>query len=456
MVITKPLASGQALRTLARLGLSFLLVLTASPLLANGIVRDSLGAISSGRGGTNIAHSDNLSILHDNPAGMAWLPGGLQFELSADFLHRTVEYRDLDDGDDANDRIFVLPQLAFTARVPDTPVTFGLIATFPGGYGAEYDLIHDSNGTFSFGKREYLSEGNLLKILPTFGVMVNEYLSVGGGIGVGISQAQLNLPYTFQTGAFANQPALLELKSDGVGVTWNIGVQIRPTSKLTIGLSYISQTETDQEGDVDVDITGTPLSGLVTDPTATYDLDFRLRWPRSAHVGVVYDLDFGRISVDGSWFHWQDAFDEFHLNLSDGDNAQFNALAGPTPRDVIPLKWRDSFSIKLGYEHFFNAVSTLRVGYIYNLNPIPDKTLIPLFPGTLEHSFAVGYGHDFGVARIDLAYQYAFGREREVGTSALAGGDFNSSSLNAEAHWLMITVGIDLDTGANSGVASTP
>lgn len=422
----------------------FVLAFTPS-VYTNGIVRDSLGAVSSGRGGTNVSHSDNLSILHDNPAGMTWFLSGLRFEFSGDFLHRTVEYRDLDDGDDANDRIFVLPQISIAGKVPNSPLTLGLITTMPGGYGAEYDLIHTTNGTFSFGKQEYLSEGNLIKILPTVGIKLNDYLSVGVGVGLGLSQAKFNLPYTFQTGAFAGQPGILDVKSKGLGVTWNIGVQIRPTERLKVGLSYISQTKTDQEGDFGVDITGTPLSGLVTDPTATYDLDFRLRWPRSTHLGISYDLDWGRISIDGSWYNWQNAFDEFHLNLSNGDNAQFNGLAGANPRDVLPLRWRDSISLKFGYEHFFSSSSTLRLGYIFNLNSIPDDTLIPLFPGTLEHSFTLGYGHDFGNADLNVAYQYAFGREREVGASSLAGSDFSTSTLNAEAHWFMITLGIDLD-----------
>ncbi len=35
---------------------------------ATGVMLDSIGAVSSGRGGTNIAHSDNGVLIHDNPA----------------------------------------------------------------------------------------------------------------------------------------------------------------------------------------------------------------------------------------------------------------------------------------------------------------------------------------------------------------------------------------------------
>ncbi len=42
--------------------------------LADGTIRDGLGARVAGRGGTNIAFADAGTILHDNPAGMVNLP----------------------------------------------------------------------------------------------------------------------------------------------------------------------------------------------------------------------------------------------------------------------------------------------------------------------------------------------------------------------------------------------
>ena len=39
-------------------------------LRANGLIRDGVGTVSIGRGGTNIAFSDNAVVLLDNPAGI--------------------------------------------------------------------------------------------------------------------------------------------------------------------------------------------------------------------------------------------------------------------------------------------------------------------------------------------------------------------------------------------------
>jgi hypothetical protein len=43
-------------------------------------------------------------------------------------------------------------------------------------------------------------------------------------------------------------------------------------------------------------------------------------------------------------------------------------------------------------------------------------------------------------AVLNCAYQYSFGPTRHVDQSAIVGGDFNNSSLNAQAHFLMFSL----------------
>ena len=51
------------------------------PAPADGVIRDGLGAFSSGRGGTNIAFADNGEVLYDNPAGIVNTNGRGSFDL---------------------------------------------------------------------------------------------------------------------------------------------------------------------------------------------------------------------------------------------------------------------------------------------------------------------------------------------------------------------------------------
>jgi long-subunit fatty acid transport protein len=82
----------------------------------------------------------------------------------------------------------------------------------------------------------------------------------------------------------------------------------------------------------------------------------------------------------------------------------------------------------------------LRLGYAYNPAPIPDETLTPLIPGTLEHLFTIGYGHAWTHWGLDLAYQYSFGPDRTVDTSDIVGGDFDGATMSSQSHNFFVAV----------------
>ena len=64
--------------------------------MAEGVLRDSVGARSAGRGGTDIAFSDNGVILLDNPAGMVNIDGQGMAEIGFDFLFTDLKFSDPD------------------------------------------------------------------------------------------------------------------------------------------------------------------------------------------------------------------------------------------------------------------------------------------------------------------------------------------------------------------------
>lgn len=404
----------------------------------NGIVKDSTGAVAAGRGGANISHSDNLGLISDNPAGLAWLEEDLRVELGADLLFPSIEYSDPDDSDTSRGT-FTLPYILVAGRKPGTPFTFGLGAYLPGGYGTDFELDHSI-----YGEQTYRSDGLLLKVLPCVAWRVSDRLSLGGGVGMGYSQAQLEMPYTFQTGPLAGLTGLVDGKTDAFAITWNVGLQFRVTKKLALGATFTSQTSTEQKGSLDLDITDSPLAMLVTDPTASYDAEFELRWPRSAGVGASYEFDFGRASLDAVWYDWSNALDEFKIHLSDGDNAEFDALAGNRPTDTFPLDWRDSVSIRVGYEHFLGSDTTVSIGYAYNQNPVPTSTLTTILPAISEHFVGAGVRRAFGRFEVSFGYQYGFGDRQEVGESEIVGGDFDHSSIRVSGHFLSATIALKL------------
>jgi long-chain fatty acid transport protein len=402
-----------------------LLLLHVPSALANGLVRDALGAVSGGRGGTNLAFGDNLALINDNPAGLTALRG-LHAELGADILKLGIQYRDPQNDVHARDEVFVLPLAGVSWEIcKPLPVVLGMGLFVPAGFGAEYDMVHPV-----FSRQRYLSRVALVKLITAAAVDLGNGFSVGTGIGPAYQQADLQLPYTFQTGVLRGVPALVDLDVEGWGVTWNLGVQCRVTERWTVGAAYIAETRLNLQGEFTADATGVVP---VANARARYDVGLVQTWPRSAGLGTTYRFDWVNVSLDGVWYQWS-VFDDISFNLSGGDNPAIDAIVGSRPADRFPLEWRDSFSLRLGGELFITDCDTVRAGYVYNLNSVPERTLTPLIPATLEHGFSVGYGHRFGNLSLDLAYMLLFGRRYHVEQSAIIGGDFDMSSSRTIAH----------------------
>jgi long-chain fatty acid transport protein len=429
----RPLSFHRRAARLAPGLLALVLLAAGTTARGDGVVRDSIGPVSSGRGGTNIAFSDNLALINDNPAGLVRV-GGLRFDLGVDLLKADISYRDPQNPDGrAKDQIFPLPEAAVGWRVLEGPVGvsvgFGLFV--PAGYGAEYRLNHPV-----YGEQKYLSQAGLYKFLTTLSLDLGHGFTAGVGAGLAYERVDFETPYTFQTGALAGVPALIKLKSDGVAPAWNVGLQYQISQRWTVGLAYIAETSVNLKGKFDVDVTGVVP---VPNPTARYDVEAENTWPRSLGLGTAYRFDRGSLSLDLLWFDWSSAFDALTFRLKNGNNPTFDMLAGTTrPRDRFPLEWHDSYTVRLGGELNVTPLDVVRAGYIYITNPVPDRTLTPLIPAILQHAFSVGYGHRFGPVNVDLAYQFSFGPRQHVGSSEIIGGDFDQSSVFAMAHWLFL------------------
>jgi long-chain fatty acid transport protein len=399
--------------------------------LAQGVVRDSIAATSSGRGGTNIAHSDNLTILLDNPGGLVNLPERERLDFGIDLLVARLQYADPLDRATARLTPFPLPQLAYARKNADSRWAYGLGILAPAGFGATYNLRH-----ILYGKREYSSLGALVKVLPAAAFKVDDRLSVGVAFGLGISHVQLDLPYNLQTGLLAGLPAMVDLKGSGLAPTWGAGLQYKLSEQTTAGLAFIGETRFRLRGRAKVDVSGIGFSPLKAD----YRDDAHLVWPASLGAGIAHRLgEKHRVSADVLWVGWSDAYDKLDLKLSDGSNPLFNLVLGRKVRDTVPLDWNDALAFRAGYELFATPTDTFRVGYIFHDSPIPSATLIPNLAGTLEHAVSIGYGHQWKRWRVDLAYQYSWGPTNHVSHSRIVGGDYDYSTMTAQAHWFFLS-----------------
>ncbi len=410
--------------------LTLLFGFVSPTLAANGLVRDGIGAITGGRAGTNLGHFDNGALLLDNPAGIVNMQGNGFIELGIDTVFTDIDYADPENRVSNRLKPFPTPEGSYIRKAANGRVAYGVGFFLPAGFSAEYMMTNPI-----LGRQKYFSLGVLGKILPGVAVQVNDQLSVGGTVGLGISHLELEGPFFGQTGLLMGVPAMFDLTANGAAFVWSLGMQYKITPNTVFGAAYISEADFDLDGSLGADIT---LGPGVTVPTR-FDADVGITWPRSFGAGITHVHDRHRFSADIVWIDWSDAFDRIDFRLKNA-LSPVPGFAGLSLTEQFPLNWRDAVTYRFGYEFFRCNCDVIRLGYSHHRSPTPDPTLTPYTDGVLEHTFSVGYSRFLGDWTFDAAYQYGFGRSRTVANSQIVGGDFNNSRFRAQVHWLMLTL----------------
>ncbi len=400
-----------------------------SPALADGILRDGIGAISTGRGGTNLGFADNGNIILDNPGALVNVPGNGLAELDADIFFPDLTYSDPDNPRvSASNNPFPMGQLSIIRRSSDGMYAWGLGAFSQAGVSSQYEL----NGPAPFvGPQNYKSFAALMRVLPSLSVSLTPQLSVGATLGVAISHTELEGPYFTQyPSPFRGTPTLLDLQGTGAGLSWSVGSQYLLTPNTVLGASFQAETHIKADGSARLLIPGMGES--------SFDLDLETQWPSILGLGISHKFQpQTTVSTDVLWTQWSKAKRDYNMLLSNPSNPVFKAVLGNSFPEQFPMRWHDSVAVRLGLQHQLNERHILRTGYVYHPNVIPDATLTPFIQAVVEHSLSCGYGWRTSNYGADLGYQYMFGSDRQVGTSSFVGGDFDNSTTSASAHWLL-------------------
>lgn len=237
-------------------------------------------------------------------------------------------------------------------------------------------------------------------------------------------------------------------EAKGTGFAGKIGTTFKVNNQLTIGATYHTKTSmSDLEADgakvsmsVLMDMSGTGdgsnLQAVLLDMVGTIKVkDFQ--WPATMALGMSYQAnDKLMIAADLKRINWSDVMADFTMEFT----ADSISMGGSDVTAMFPNKdmtavmyqdWDDQNVIQLGASYMVTDATTLRAGYNYASNPIPDDKMNYLFPAVTETHYTAGVGHKFNDAQsVDFALSYV--------PEVTAGGDNGFETSMSQMNWQLM------------------
>ena len=476
-----------------RIGMILLLAsLAGSAFSTNGTRIVGFNAKTIGRGGTTIGLFDSPMLMMTNPAGISFLNGS-SIDANFSLMVPSLKFTNiLNSNVEGKTNYFPMPGLAYVHQNPDAAFSWGIGAFTQGGMGADLSLKHQLFPTAQeyHSKLAVMQGGPSIayKLTPQLSIGVSAHLvysqlefkmpyslqpsimkGVPNGVPAGMTFGTLFSAPPAQGGFGYSEVTALANMSDLTGFSFGgkVGLAYNLNDALSIGLSYTLPTSmTYKGGKASMDMTaqmndafGRAMQGyMAANPTvsqaqaqaavmaqftgmgidltkgvaASYDLDVKLKLPQSIGAGLSFKVapQF-RISAEAEWINWSTAFDNMTLSMSNGNNANINRMLGNagTFEILFPMKWKDSYNVRVGGEFDLSKVFTVRAGYSYGSNPVPQETIFPVFPAIVENHLMAGASVAVsGPLSIHVAYELALNKTQTAAAASTIAQEYNGST----------------------------
>jgi len=382
-------------------------MLTAGKVFAAGFRLPEAGAKAMGMGFAFVAQADDPSAIYFNPAGLTQLEG-YNFMAGATYVSQPGSkfsgITPLTGGQHETERqkalTYLIPNMYFTSMNKENGIAWGVGVFVPYGLGQQYKSWSDS----IFRNQTVKIELMTFVLNPTIAYKVNEYFSIGAGINYMHGRANLG-----QTPVLAPLGNLYNLELDGSDDAWgyNMGILIKPTQNLRIGVSYRSAFELKiKNGDVTIrNLNPYYNTGLLGAAPSNMTGSATVNMPATFAIGVAYTIDRLTLEANADWTLWS-KYKKLPISFS-------NQVPTLTNQD-LEKNWKDVCALRFGMQYQVTDPLALRAGVVYDPSPVPKETMGPELPDSYRMNYMIGAGYKVGSWTIDTAFMYIDKSNRTV------------------------------------------
>jgi long-chain fatty acid transport protein len=402
----------------------------------NGMLMEGYGPIATGMGGASMAYDNGNAGMANNPATLGLMADGSRLDIAVGGLHPDVVSKmtgmpDATSGGTA----YYMPAIGWTNKKGGMAYGVGVFAQ--GGMGTEYKSTDWVGAGSGLPSRSEVAVGNV--IVP-FAYDVSPDLTVAATLDIvwssmdlkmAMATSQMNSMFgaglisasggaTAGLGTFlggANNAGYFNFSDNSSftgaaksnGFAGKLGMTYKLNKQLTLGATYHAKTAvgdmTSNSGQmVMVDNDNTFLGGA----GAAYTLNGKItivnfQFPETYGLGAAYQAtDALMVVADWKRIGWKSAMKNFRMKFSSTD------MGGLDMDMTMPQNWKDQDVIQLGAAYKLSQALTVRAGANLATNPVPNDTVNPLFPATVENHITMGAGYAIdNVSSVNGSFVYA-------------------------------------------------
>jgi long-chain fatty acid transport protein len=373
-------------------GLAILVTLSllywwTSPSWASGFALMQQGTAAMGQGNAFVAEANDASAVFYNPAGLNQIKRAQVYQ-GAFFNYPDREFSGGGQDSQTNHRIYRTLTAYVAIPVHDRVALgfgffspFGMGTVWPPTWAGRYITTYSSLKTYCLN--------------PVVSVKVLDNLSLAAGYDIMWSKVRLKSKTPMVVRGRTFPDGEIELTGGGSGSGYNFGVHYEPLTGVKLGAAYRSQIKVNHSGAFTVGFPpGIPAGAAIPG-------EANLVFPPSLTMGISYSrFKPFTFEFDTTWTGWS-SYDKLKLNLD----------SPPTPGSSVrtittPKNWQDTWAFRFGANYEINESMKIRVGYIYDLTPVPDSSFDPQVPDANRHIFTVG--SDLKIMRFTLGFAYNY------------------------------------------------
>lgn len=367
--------------------LALLCLLADSQLaLAQGFVLSGVGAVNRSMGGAGTAAPlDAIGALHWNPGSITALPGSrVDFNVESIYDRHSLDsslFGGAVSGSSESDTgVMALPAFGLVYQPNDSSLTYGLEVAAIGGFSVNHgpSLTNPILTPAALGKS--YSKLAIMQVAPTMAVKLTDTISFGVAPTFNMAEAQLD-PFGLAAPDDANGDTIFTYQSA-------IQSRMRPGIGVQAGLFM----------DTELFNLGLSLKSPQWFQKFEYETTDEIGMPRQVEADITYPMILSLGYAYKGWDRWLIAVDARYVDFSStetfGDSAGFDGTGA-----VTGLGWKSVFLTGVGAQYQVTDRWTLRGGYSYNTNPIPDQAAFYNTQAAAVYQHVLSVGSSYQLTR---------------------------------------------------------